>query len=94
MQFDSRLVILVSNTDPDTLANTAGLWARDAIYDRLMGSRAAIRGGIFCPDKFTARETLKNKLIQLCVRVLRDIDIYLVAADIAFEMEDDVIEID
>ena len=47
MQFDSRLVIVVSNTDPESLANTAGLWGRDAIFDRLVGLRSVIKGGIY-----------------------------------------------
>ena len=94
MQFDSHLVIVVSNTDPDTLANTAGLLACDAVYDRLVGSRAAIRGGIFCGDKHTARETLKKKLIYLCCGVLSNVGVNIATNDVFHELDDDIIMID
>ena len=94
MQFDSRLVVVVSNTDPDTLSNTAGLLARDAVYDRLVGSRAAIRGGIFCPDKNTARVTFKKRLIYLCCRILSDIGVHIASNDVFHELDDEIIMID
>ena len=88
MQFDSHLVIVVSNTDPDTLSNTAGLLARDAVYDRLVGSRAAVRGGIFCPDQHTARMILKKKLIYLCCSMLSHIGVHIESNDVFHEMDD------
>ena len=88
MQFDSRLVIVVSNTDPESLANTAGLWARDAIFDRLIGSRSILKGS---RNKFEARETLKNKLISVCCDVLSRIGINIFRADVEVKMDDAIL---
>ena len=79
---------MVSNTDPDTLSNTAGLLARDAVYDRLVGSRAATKGGIYCPDMHTARMTLKKKLIYLCCNMLSHVGVHIASNDVFHEMDD------
>ena len=89
MQFDSYLVIVVSNTDPETLANTAGFHARDAVLDRFTGSRAAIKGGLFCPDQHSARVVLKRKLVYLLCDVFSLIGVHISTADVYNELDDD-----
>ena len=80
MQFDSHLVIIITNYDAGMLANSAGLENQDAVMDRLVGSRSIIRSALYIPNKDSARiflvQALCKILRKLCsARFHYDLDI-------------------
>ena len=71
VQFTSDLVIILSNATPEALADTAGP-AKEAIYDRLAGTRSITRSTLFVPNSDYARRTLPKKIANICHIVARD----------------------
>ena len=69
MQFDSHLVIMISNEHPNVLAESAGR-SREAIKDRLTGSRSLLNCAHKIMTKFRAREFLCSKLIHILKQFL------------------------
>lgn len=70
MQFDSFLVIIISNYSPNIMALSAGP-ASDAVYDRLAGSRSVVSGGVNCLNKTAARRDLGPLLCTFLVKIGR-----------------------
>lgn len=69
-QFDSYLVIVLSNMSSCELADSAGLICRDAVMDRLTGSRAASHQECKVSTPYQAREKLPTYLIKVVARIV------------------------
>ena len=73
MQFDSPLVIMSSNIDPEVLAISAGKPHEAAVWDRIAGSRSVIGKAVYVDTDTYARKKLPFKLITLIARMMYDI---------------------
>ena len=83
MQFDGYLVIVITNPSSNALAETSGTVNREAILDRLAGSRSIVKGGVEITDAATARERLPRYLTKIVARVAKtnfdiDVDVELI----------------
>ena len=83
MQFTSRLVIIASNTDPRYMADSAG-GSKDAIADRLYGTRALSTKGTWHIPSSHARVELESRLIRALVHISYCCGHNVAGSDIAF----------
>ena len=68
LQFDSYLVIIISNIAPGILAMSGGSHA-DSLYSRFVGNRSIVGRDIVCNTPEDARVTLISVLEQCCTNI-------------------------
>lgn len=70
-QFDSRLVIITANMSPGEMADSAGRVHRDAVLDRLAGTRAYRERAVEVPDSHYAREILPRYIAKCLCKIVK-----------------------